>query len=67
MAWFAQREKVTLAERKHVGAIQRKQPEPGVQPGQFVEVESEVEETINEAVFSRRKPVMKHAEFVETR
>ena len=58
-------EEVAVAEGEEVGAIQREEGEAPVKFGEFVEVEGEQEDAVDEAVLLRRKTVMQHGAFIE--
>jgi hypothetical protein len=55
---------IAVAEGKEVGAIQGEEGEAPVKFGEFVEVEGEQEDAVDEAVLFRRETVMQHSAFI---
>ena len=66
MERFAGGQEIAVVEGEEVGAVIGKQREPAVQLGEFVEVEGEEKDAVEETVLLRREAVVQHGAFVET-
>ena len=66
MEGFAGREKIAIAEGEEVGAFEGEEREAAVKGWEFVQIEGEHEDPIEETVPARREPRVHHVTLVET-